>query len=77
MILRSVLVAITALCVVMSVAGCEKEGPAERAGKKIDESVQRAGDDLERAGEKLDDAVREAGEKLEETGEKLQEKAER
>jgi len=26
----------------MSVSGCEKEGPAEKAGKKMDEAVESA-----------------------------------
>jgi len=44
---------------------CEKEGPAERAGEKIDEAVDEAGDKMEQAGEKVDDAVEEAGDKVE------------
>lgn len=29
--------------------GCEKEGPMERAGKKVDEAVEKAGDAVEKA----------------------------
>ncbi len=29
--------------------GCEREGPAERAGERVDETVERAGDRVERA----------------------------
>jgi predicted small secreted protein len=46
-------------------AGCEQEGPAERAGEQIDEAMQEAG-------EKMDDAVEEAGDKVEEAGDAVE-----
>lgn len=45
--------------------GCEQEGPAERAGKEIDEAA-------EQAGEKVEELTEKSGEKLEEAGEKAQ-----
>ena len=36
---------------------CEREGPAERVGEKIDEAVEDAGDEIEEAGEKVEDAA--------------------
>ncbi len=61
-------------------SGCQEEGTAEKAGKQVDELVDRLryGDegDLEKAGRKLgeavDHAVEETGEALEELGEELQ-----
>ncbi|MBW2241453.1 MAG: hypothetical protein JRH01_05655 [Deltaproteobacteria bacterium] len=61
-------------------AGCREEGAAEKAGKKVDEMVDRLryGDegDLEKAGRKLgeaaDDATRKTGEALEDLGKELQ-----
>lgn len=61
-------------------SGCREEGAAEKAGKKVDEMVDRLryGDesDLEKAGRKLeeavDDAVKKTGEALEDLGEELQ-----
>jgi hypothetical protein len=42
-------------------AACEKkEGPAERAGKEIDKSIQSAGQELEKAGQKIQDAAQDA-----------------
>lgn len=35
-------------------AGCEQEGPAERAGEKIDEAVEQAGDTIEQAADKIE-----------------------
>jgi len=52
-----------------AVVGCESsEGPAERAGKQIDQATEQAGDTI-------NEAVDKAGEKIEETGDAIQEKA--
>jgi len=57
-------VVMTALLAALS--GCQKqEGPAEKAGQKIDKAV-------EKSGEKIDAAKEELGEKLEKAGENLQ-----
>ena len=37
---------------------CEREGPAERAGKDIDRAAKDAGKAVERAGEKIQDATK-------------------
>ncbi|WP_342347901.1 hypothetical protein [uncultured Nitrospira sp.] len=37
--------------------GCEQEGPAEKAGKSVDETTEKAGEQLERAGENLQDSA--------------------
>jgi hypothetical protein len=48
------LVFILCLVAFMSVAyGCEKEGPAEKAGKKMDQAIDKAGDTLKDLGEKV------------------------
>jgi len=48
-------------------AGCEKEGPAERAGEQIDEAMDEvkeaaddAGDHLQEAGQEVKEAAEEA-----------------
>lgn len=39
--------------------GCErKEGPAERAGKEIDKSVESAGKQIEKAGQNIQNEAR-------------------
>jgi hypothetical protein len=38
-------------------SGCKKEGPAERAGKEIDKSVEKAGQEVEKAGEHMKEAL--------------------
>ena len=46
---------------VLGLAACEKkEGPAERAGKAIDKSVESAGQQIEKAGQKIEDAAKDA-----------------
>jgi hypothetical protein len=50
-----------ALCfAVAGLAACEKEGPMERAGEKVDNAGKKAGETIENAGEKLQDAARDA-----------------
>jgi hypothetical protein len=50
----------------LSFSGCERQGPAERAGEQLDRTVEDAKDKLdpagpaEKAGEKLDRAVEDA-----------------
>jgi uncharacterized protein YjbJ (UPF0337 family) len=44
--------------------GCQQEGPAEKAGEKIDHAVEQAGDQVDKAGDKMEDL-----------GDKVQEKA--
>jgi hypothetical protein len=51
-----------------AVVGCESgEGPAERAGKQIDQTAEQAGDTI-------DEAVEKTGEKIEEAGDAIREK---
>jgi hypothetical protein len=49
---------LAAIAVSMTFAACEKEGPAERAGKKIDNAVATAGNKIEQAGDKIQDATK-------------------
>lgn len=44
--------------------GCEKDGPAENAGKKIDNAIENTGD-------KMGDAVEKTGDKIKEMGDSI------
>jgi hypothetical protein len=45
----------------VGLAACEKkEGPAERAGKEVDRTVEKAGQQLEKAGQQIQDAAKDA-----------------
>ena len=48
--------------------GCEQEGPAEKAGQKVDQAVEKAGKTIEGAGEAI-------GEKAERIGEYMDDSA--
>ncbi|GJL57774.1 MAG: hypothetical protein NPIRA03_06310 [Nitrospirales bacterium] len=39
------------------VVGCEQEGPAERAGERVDESMENTGERIEQAGENIQDSA--------------------
>ena len=51
-ICTSVIAALVMSGLLMGVAGC-KEGPLERAGKKIDKTVEKGGEKVEKAGKKI------------------------
>lgn len=44
----TLLLSVAALCGFLLVS-CEEEGPAEQAGEKIDETIEKAGDAVEKA----------------------------
>jgi hypothetical protein len=37
--------------------GCEKKGPAEQAGEKVDKAVEKAADKVEEAADKVEEAT--------------------
>jgi len=53
-------------------SGCKQEGPAETAGKKVDEAVDNTGKAMEKAGEAVDKAAEKTGEALEKAGDKIE-----
>jgi hypothetical protein len=53
--------ALTVSILVVGLSAYEKkEGPAERAGKEIDKTVEKAGQQLEKAGQSIQDAAKDA-----------------
>jgi hypothetical protein len=38
--------------------GCQKEGPAEKAGKEVDQAVEKVGQQMEKVGDSIKDAVK-------------------
>lgn len=45
------------LIAIAALAGCQREGPAEKAGRQVDRAAQKAGDSLRDAGDKARDAL--------------------
>jgi hypothetical protein len=60
--IRNSIAAALAMSILMvGLSGCEKkEGPAERAGKAVDQAVDSAGQKLEKAGQDIQDAAKDA-----------------
>lgn len=56
----------------INLVACEQQGPAERAGEKVDEAVEETKETMEEVGEDMQEAAEETGEKVEEMGEKMQ-----
>jgi hypothetical protein len=58
----------------LAFASCRKseddKGPMEKAGKAVDQAIEKAGEQAGRAMEKAGEAMKEAGEKMRESGEK-------
>ncbi|MFI3156345.1 MAG: BON domain-containing protein [Methylococcaceae bacterium] len=67
-ILANKVLAIACLSAVFGLAGCEQEGPAEKAGEKIDRAA-------ENAGQKIDQATDQAEKKIEAVKESVTDKA--
>lgn len=43
-----------------SLSACHKEGPAEKAGKEVDQTMNKAGQQIEKAGEKIENTAKDA-----------------
>lgn len=52
---KSVATVLAACLFALTLAACDDEGPAERAGKQIDNTVECAGEAVEDAGDRVRD----------------------
>lgn len=59
--------AVFVLASVLGLSACKQEGPAEKAGQKVDQAV-------EQAGKKIDQATDQAGKQIEQAGDTLSDK---
>ncbi len=58
---KNAMTALITAALIVGLSACQKEeGPAERAGKAMDNAVEKAGEKIEKAGEKIQDAAKEA-----------------
>jgi predicted small lipoprotein YifL len=55
---KTVTVAVAMTALLAALAGCEKEGPMEKAGKEVDNAAATVGDKIEKAGENIQDAAK-------------------
>jgi hyperosmotically inducible protein len=58
------LVVVVMLASFLGLAACKQEGPAERAGQKIDKAVDQSGKKIEKASEKAEAKIEKAGDAL-------------
>ncbi len=72
-----------ALCMgamLMALPGCQKEeGPLEKAGKEVDQAVEKMGQPkegpVEQAGQAVDNAMDKTGQQIEKAGDNIQDAA--
>jgi hypothetical protein len=55
---QHVITALMLIVLMVGLYGCTKEGPVEKAGKKVDKAIEKTGEQIEKAGEKVKDAVK-------------------
>lgn len=51
----------------IALPGCQKEGPAEQAGKEVDQAVEQAGNAVDNATEKVGEQMEKAGDSIQDT----------
>jgi hyperosmotically inducible protein len=56
------------------IVGCEKEGPAEKAGERVDEMAEDMGDAMDDASDSVKDTVEDAGDAMEDAADEMEEK---
>jgi len=56
--IQGVISVLAMIVLTAGLSGCTKEGPVEKAGKKIDQTVEKAGEHIEKAGEKVQDVAK-------------------
>ncbi len=69
-ILKNIIFCFFICVIIVSFTACTKEGPAERAGKKVDETVDKTGDKIKESTEKVGDKIEKTGEKVKESTKK-------
>jgi hypothetical protein len=56
---KTICTAVGMSALIVALAGCQKpEGPAEHAGKEVDKTVEKAGQQIEKAGDNIQDAAK-------------------
>jgi len=50
--------ALVVSALISALAGCQNEGPAQQAGKAVDNAADKAGQQIEKAGNNIQDAAK-------------------
>lgn len=62
---KIILLAFCLMSMLAIVTGCQDEGPAEKAGKKVDQMIEKSGDMAKDLGNKVEEGVEDAKESME------------
>ncbi|MBP7339440.1 hypothetical protein [Niveispirillum sp.] len=73
-LLRNTTLAALLLAAPLALTACDKQGPAERAGEKIDDAAEKAGEKLDNARDKAGETVDELRAKADAAMEKADDK---
>lgn len=46
------------VALLVALSACQKEGPAEQAGKEVDQATEKVGEQIEKVGDDIQDAAR-------------------
>jgi hypothetical protein len=55
---KNIIAGLVMSLLLMGISGCKKEGPMERAGKNIDKTVEKGGEQVEKAGKKIQEEAK-------------------
>lgn len=55
---QSLITLLIMIVMMFGIYGCTKEGPVEKAGKKIDKTIEKAGEQIEKVGDNIQDAAK-------------------
>jgi hypothetical protein len=69
-VLLSLLMAVSALTLVSCGKSDDDKGPMERAGRAVDQAMEKAKEETGRVMERAGEAIKDAGEKMRDSGEK-------
>ncbi|MBC7946021.1 MAG: hypothetical protein H7X91_12335 [Burkholderiales bacterium] len=61
---KSIIASVAVGLFVIGISACDRDGPAERAGAKIDNAADKSANKMENAADKMGDKMEKAGDKV-------------
>jgi hypothetical protein len=55
---KTIAAALTMGALLVALSACQKEGPAEQAGKEVDQATEKVGEQIEKVGDDIQDAAK-------------------
>ena len=71
-ICKIVITSLAVTVLLFGLSGCKREGAAERAGKKIDQAIEKGGQQIDKAVKKVGQAVEKGGQQIEKSVKKVE-----